>query len=93
MAQTLVEQVINEVRTLPEQELGKILDFVISIKRENVRKGTKPPRGRELLEYLKQEGLISEFPSLEEDDEPEFEPIPYKGKPVSETIIENRGTK
>ena len=42
MAQTLVEQVINEVRTLPEQEFGKILDFVTSIKRENIRKGTKP---------------------------------------------------
>ena len=35
MAQTLVEQVINEVRTLPEQELRKILDFAMTSRNLN----------------------------------------------------------
>ena len=47
MAQTLVEHVINEVRTLPEQELRKILDFVMTSRNLN-RFRTKANKYRKL---------------------------------------------
>ena len=91
---TLLTQVLEAAQTLPEGQLRELLDFIESIKNQTTHKDlSQPPSGKELLEFLQQEGLIEEFPDLEAEDEPELPPISYTGKPFSETIIEDRGPK
>ena len=43
----------------------------------------------EFDQILFDEGLLVNFP-LETDDDDDFEPIEFSGKPISETIIEER---
>ena len=91
---TLLTQVIEAAKTLPEEQLREVSKFISALKSQATQKNvSKPPSGRELLEILRQEGLIEEFPDLEAADEPELPPIPYTGKPLSEIIIEDRGPK
>jgi hypothetical protein len=91
---TLIKQVIKAGKTLPEEQLREVSNFIKSLKNQTVHKNlSQPPSGRELLEILQHEGLIEEFPDLEAEDEPELDPISYTGKPFSETIIEDRGPK
>ena len=97
---SIVEQILSEVQTLPLAEKKEVLDFVEFLRRKGAQKGTAKENkrkellsGQALLEFLKKEGLMSELPDLDIDDEPELEPFPYKGKPLSEIILENRGPK
>jgi hypothetical protein len=91
---TLLTQVIEAVQTLPNVQLREVLDFIESLKHKSARKtSSRPPSGKELLELLRQEGVIEELPDLEAEDEPELPPISYTGQPFSETIIEERGPK
>jgi hypothetical protein len=41
-------------------------------------------------ESMRAEGLLLPRRAARSDDSPSFEPVPVKGKPVSETIIEER---
>jgi len=91
---TLLTQVIEAAKTLPEEQLREVSNFIKSLKNQTVDKNiSQPPSGKKLLEILQHEGLIEEFPDLEAEDEPELDPISYTGKPFSETIIEDRGPK
>ena len=91
---TLLTQVIEAAKTLPEEQLREVSNFIKSLKSQTVHKDlSQPPSGKGLLEILQHEGLIEEFPDLEAEDEPELDPISYTGKPFSETIIEDRGPK
>jgi hypothetical protein len=47
-------------------------------------------RERAFIEQLRAEGWIVSFPPAEIDMPPNFKPVPVKGKPVSQTIIEDR---
>ena len=44
----------------------------------------------EILREMLAEGMISRIPEGISDDEDDFEPIEIKGKPLSETILEDR---
>ena len=91
---TLLKQVIEAAKALPEEQLKEVSSFIKSLKSQNVHKNlSQPPSSKELLEILLHEGLIEEFPDLEPEDEPELDSISYTGKPFSETIIEDRGPK
>jgi hypothetical protein len=91
---SLLAQVVEVAQTLPEEQLKEALGFITSLKSKTCHKSSsQPPSGLELLEFLRQEGLIEGFPDLEAEDEPELDPIPYTGKPLSEIIIEERGPK
>ena len=91
---TLITQVIEAAKTLPEKQLREVSNFIKSLKSQTVHKSrSQPPSGKELLEILQYEGLIEEFPDLEAKDGPELDPISYTGKPFSETIIDDRGPK
>ncbi len=67
--------------TLKEHERVKV---IIENETENVRVSD------ELLREMLAEGMISRIPEGISDDEDDFEPIKIKGKPMSETILEDR---
>jgi len=46
----------------------------------------------DVLISLHHDGLLSSLPNLTEETLPEIQPVSVNGKPVSETIIEDRGT-
>lgn len=50
-------------------------------------------REREFKERLRAKGLIVSFPPTKMKVPRNFKPVPVKGKPVSETIIEDREPK
>ncbi|MCY7346678.1 MAG: hypothetical protein LH614_10725, partial [Pyrinomonadaceae bacterium] len=45
---------------------------------------------QDLWQKLFEEGLITHVPSDVSDEDDDFEPIEIKGKPLSETILEDR---
>ena len=45
---------------------------------------------REFLEYLKKEGLLKDVKIIKQEEEEPFEPVPIRGAPLSQTIIEDR---
>jgi len=50
-------------------------------------------REREFIERLRGKGMIVTFPPSKLKVPRNFKPVPVKGKPVSETIIEDREPK
>jgi hypothetical protein len=93
MSTTSLEKVIKEVKTLTQEEQLQVRELIESLL-EN------PAETQEVLSFedrleqrLLERGVISEIPKRNCDPETykEFEPIEVKGKPVSETIIEERG--
>jgi hypothetical protein len=83
-----LEKVLNEVKTLSPDDLRKL--------REEVDRMLELPRPQmteeEFEQMLLSKGIISSIPSRDLDPE-EFrhrQPIDVRGKPVSETLIEER---
>lgn len=83
-------EILNEINKLPIYEKRNIYK---SLDEDLRRESTASPedlREREFEQQLLAEGVISEIPSGWNDDD-DFEPIKISGKPLSETIIEDRG--
>lgn len=93
----LLQKVIEAIRTLSEEQLREVLDFIGYLKSKKSKVSYKtpshPPSGKKLLEILQRERIIEELPDLSKKDELEQDSIPYTGKPASEIIIEDRGSK
>jgi len=87
---TLVEKIVAEVSTLPYELQKEVLNYVGYLK----RKIPALTKEQMFFSLLLEQGLIDEIPSEDEELENEdFEAILIQGKPLSETIIENRGRK
>lgn len=72
-------------KTFREHEKMKIIiETETEIQSQNTR--VSP----EILREMLAEGMISRIPEGISDDEDDFEPIEIKGKPLSETILEDR---
>jgi len=67
----------------------------LSIERalEQVVQEFEKSREREFIERLRAEGMIVTFPPSKLKMPRNFKPVPVKGKPVSQTIIEDREPK
>ncbi|MGA9995142.1 MAG: hypothetical protein WBP93_07000 [Pyrinomonadaceae bacterium] len=86
----ILEKVLSEVKTLSPDDLRRL--------REEVDRMLEPPRAQmtedEFEQMLLAKGIISSIPSRPSKEEREayrsYKPIEVKGKPVSETIIEER---
>jgi hypothetical protein len=82
-----LDQVIAEVKELPfeqQQQLRNKLDEILA--------ETTRPEDR-VKHMLFEAGLLTDIKtnlSMSEQDEDDFSPIEIKGKPISETIIEER---
>lgn len=92
MSSTGLEKVIAEVKALTQEEQRQVRDLIDSLLEDSAEaRELALPEG--LLERrLLKRGAISEIPERNFDPNTykEFEAIEVKGKPVSETIIEER---
>lgn len=92
MSSTSLEKVIEEVKALTQEEQLRVRELIDSLL-ENPAETLVLLSPEDLLERrLLERGVISEMPKRDFDPDTykEFEPIEVKGKPVSETIIEER---
>ena len=82
------QEIINSLQTLPIQEQKVIFEVL----QNKFRRKTKSNIGEDEVErILLANGLISEIPKrLKDDEEESYEPIKIIGKPLSETILEER---
>jgi hypothetical protein len=83
-------EILNEINKLPiyeKRNIYKSLDD--DLRRENAA-SPEEMREREFEQQLLAEGVIREIPSGWNDDD-DFKPVKISGKPLSETIIEDRG--
>lgn len=85
-----LEKVLDEVKTLSPDDLRRL--------REEVDRMLEPPREQmtedEFEQMLLAKGIIGSIPSRPNEEERKaysnYKPIEVKGKPISETIIEER---
>lgn len=79
------QEIIREVRMLPAQTQREIIKTLS----ETIEQ-TEPPTESEIAQMLLTKGTIKAIPpNWDKAEEPE-EPIEIKGKPLSETILEDR---
>lgn len=83
-------EILNEISKLPPGEKRSIFKRLDDVLHHEKIVSTEELREREFEQMLLAEGIIREIPSdWNEDDD--FEPINIIGKPLSETVIEDRG--
>lgn len=81
-----VERLVREARTLPPEEWRQLIEAL---------SGNAEPQTaiseEEFQAHLLKAGIISELPKpLADRQTSDFQPIAVQGKPLSETIIEER---
>lgn len=93
MSSTSLERIIEEVKTLTLEEQRKVKDLIDSLLESVVENPEGLPLEDLLEQRLLERGIISQIPKRLPDPEKyrDFKPVEVKGKPVSETIIEERG--
>ena len=80
-------EILNEIYRLPPDERKKVKQTLLE-ESDTGNQNTPKVTQNEFDQMLFNDGLLVNFP-VETDDE-EFEPIKIVGKPISETIIEER---
>ena len=93
MSSTNLEKVIEEVKALTQEEQLQVRELIDSLLQNPVETQERLSPEDLLERRLLERGVISDIPkrNFDPDTYKEFEPIEVKGKPVSETIIEERG--
>lgn len=83
---TTVERLYQEALALPPDDLQRLIEML------SQAEPAKPGMTEEEFQMrLMSEGIISDLPKpLAEREEEEFRPIRVQGKPLSETIVEER---
>ena len=83
------QELLTEIQKLPPAEQQRLLE---ALERDvKMKSEQRPITEDEVEQILLAKGIISEIPPRVPDDEEEtFEPIEVPGKPLSETIIEER---
>ena len=82
-----VERVLNEIKEMTPAEIAQIRQKIEVFLAAQAKRA-----GRTLKQSLFEAGLVSEIKTPDRDLESfrRYKPVPVKGKPVSETIIEER---
>jgi hypothetical protein len=85
------QELLAEIQKLPLEEQRRLLEALAS----NVERQTdtaQPVSEDEVQRILLEKGIIGSIPdpSGYTDEDEDFEPIEVEGKPLSETIIEER---
>ena len=82
------QEIINRVQTFPASVQMEIVETL----QNNLRKTSSSTPGEDEIEQiLLAKGLISEIPKRVKDKEEEtYSPVEVIGKPLSETILEER---
>ncbi|HKP87861.1 MAG TPA: hypothetical protein VJZ26_17295 [Blastocatellia bacterium] len=91
MSSANLERVIEEVKALTPDEQRRVKDLIDSLLRASDEANASMSPEDLLEKKLLEAGVISEIPKrLPTAQYEDFEPIEIKGKPLSETIIEER---
>lgn len=81
-------EILNEIYRLPINQQKELKERFLEDSESNGQ--TKPPMTQdEFDQILFEDGFLANLP-VETDDEDDFEPVEFTGKPISETIIEER---
>jgi len=85
------QELLAEIHKLPAEERRRLLD-TLSREQDHQPESSRPVSEDEIERILLAKGIISEIPPLSEysEEDEDFEPIEVPGKPLSETIIEER---
>ena len=84
------QEILAEIKKLPLEERRRLLKSLASETAEESQP-EQMTREDEVERILLAEGVISHIPTrLVDDEEDTYEPIEVPGKPLSETIIEER---
>ncbi len=86
MPQSTLKKVLEGVRMLSEAELREVEGAV----RERLRSSSQEADRERALRVLEESGLVREVRRSALADHPRRPPVPVKGQPLSETIIEER---
>jgi hypothetical protein len=92
MSSVSLEKIIEEVRALTPDEQRKVKELIDSLLVSPLETPL-PLSPEDLVERrLLERGVISEIPKRlpDPDQYRDFKPVEVKGKPVSETIVEER---
>lgn len=83
------QEIIREVQMLPANAQREIVDTLSQTLKKSEKQ--QPPTEAEIAQMMLESGAISEIPpDWNKPDDDDFEPIEIKGKPLSETILEDR---
>ena len=84
------QEILAEIQKLPPEERQRLLE-ALALELSEHLEGPKLTSEEEVERILLSEGIVSEIPARALDDEEDtYEPIDVPGKPLSETIIEER---
>jgi hypothetical protein len=88
-----LDRVIEEVKALTQEEQRQVRELIDSLLESPAENHEHLSPVNLLERRLLERGVISEIPkrNFDPDTYKEFEPIEVRGKPGSETIIEERG--
>ncbi len=83
------QEIVTEIQKLPTAQKKEIIDLISGESQKQKPQVTE----EEFLQMLYAEGIIGNIPNFDDytDEDDDFEPIDFKGKPTSEIIIEERG--
>lgn len=82
-----ITEILSEIRKLSPAEKQQVINALLQSEQGPPK--TDDEKRRELHRRLLAEGVIKSIPPRAVV-EPDFEPVPIKGKPLSQTIIEER---
>ena len=85
------QELLAEIQKLPVEEQRRLLEALsLGIRQQSIRE--QPANEDEVDRVLFEKGIIGEIPGATEytDEDDDFEPVEIIGKPISETIIEDR---
>jgi hypothetical protein len=83
-------EILTEIRHLPLSEKQTVFKTLAVELKPKEYISEEERLEREFEQMLLQKGVIKSIPSKWNEDD-DFEPIEFTGKPISETIIEDRG--
>ncbi len=86
---TLTE-ILTEIKHLPISEKQTVFKTLVVELKPKEYISEEERLEREFEQMLLQKGVIKSIPAKWNEDD-DFEPIEFTGKPLSETIIEDRG--
>jgi hypothetical protein len=86
MAQAILNRVLKDIKTLQPDELRQVQRVV----EEQLAPATSEDPDERVLQEMLKAGLITEIKRPDRTPKPERRLIPIQGKPLSETIIEER---
>jgi len=86
------QELLAEIHKLPPEEQRRLLEVLKRDGAGSTKPQHQPITEDEVEQILLAKGIISEIPPLSDysDEDEDFEPIEVSGKPLSETIIEER---